>query len=63
MILFRFGFQTPIDYDDMQGWCGGRSHQWDVHKGKCGICGDPFEGPRVSAAYHTISTVTTRMTK
>ncbi|XP_034248531.1 uncharacterized protein LOC117649680 [Thrips palmi] len=43
---WRFGFKSPPDYNDMQGWCGGRGHQWEVHKGKCGICGDPFEGPR-----------------
>lgn len=43
---WRFNYKTPVDFDDMQGWCGGRAHQWDVNKGKCGICGDPFEGPR-----------------
>ena len=21
-------------------------NQWDTHKGKCGLCGDPYQGPR-----------------
>ncbi len=21
-------------------------NQWEVHKGKCGVCGDPWQGPR-----------------
>ncbi|XP_076029941.1 uncharacterized protein LOC143018462 [Oratosquilla oratoria] len=40
---WRFGFDTPKDYNDTEGFCGGIKHQWSVHGGKCGICGDPWE--------------------
>lgn len=35
----------PIDYNDMEGFCGGYNRQWNVHNGKCGFCGDDFGDP------------------
>lgn len=40
---WRLGFETPIDYNDNEGFCGGFSHQYYVNDGKCGICGDAWE--------------------
>ncbi|KAK2720990.1 hypothetical protein QYM36_004768, partial [Artemia franciscana] len=40
---WRVGFRTPPDTNDMEGFCGGYERQWLVNKGKCGICGDPFD--------------------
>lgn len=41
--MWRFGFDTPHDYNDMSLNCGGIPHQWKMHAGKCGLCGDPYE--------------------
>ena len=41
---WRYGFDTPPDYNDNQGFCGGFTYQFAQAGGKCGICGDPFEG-------------------
>merc|ERR1711894_511294 len=41
---FRLGFGTPPNYNDNQAFCGGFTHQWYRNGGKCGICGDPFDG-------------------
>lgn len=38
---WRFGFKTPINYDDMSLNCGGLKRQ-TKNGGKCGICGDPW---------------------
>ncbi|XP_063604974.1 uncharacterized protein LOC134780271 isoform X2 [Penaeus indicus] len=44
---WRFGFDVPIDYNDNQGFCGGRDHQQNTQDGRCGICGDAWdENPR-----------------
>ena len=44
---WRYGFPTPPDYTDNQGYCGGVTHQHGKAGGKCGICGDPwFQKPR-----------------
>ena len=41
---WRFGFDTPINYNDNELFCGGFARQWNqVNQGKCGICGDPFD--------------------
>ena len=41
---WRYGYDTPINYDDNALFCGGFSRQWNqVNKGRCGICGDPFD--------------------
>ncbi|XP_054166723.1 uncharacterized protein LOC128964190 [Oppia nitens] len=42
---WRFGFKTPKNYNDNQLFCGGFDNQWKVNNGKCGICGDPYQGP------------------
>jgi len=38
--MWRVGFNTPPDYDDNQGFCGGFAIQWGHNDGKCGLCGD-----------------------
>ncbi|KAK3606445.1 hypothetical protein CHS0354_041386 [Potamilus streckersoni] len=43
--MWRFNFQTPINYDDHQLSCGGFGVQWSGNNGKCGVCGDPWGGP------------------
>jgi len=42
---WRFGFDNPPDYNDNQGFCGGKDHENIDMGGKCGICGDPYDGP------------------
>merc|ERR1712183_576145 len=42
---WRAGFDNPPDYDDNQGYCGGKNHENNEMGGKCGICGDPYDGP------------------
>lgn len=39
---WRFNHSAPVNYNDNQGYCGGYTNQWIKNKGKCGICGDPF---------------------
>ncbi|XP_056009101.1 uncharacterized protein LOC125663750 [Ostrea edulis] len=36
----------PPNYDDMSLFCGGAQTQWNVNGGKCGICGDAYNGAR-----------------
>merc|ERR1711970_141135 len=43
--MWRDGFPNPADYNDNQGFCGGAMHQQSLG-GKCGICGDPWDGPK-----------------
>ena len=44
---WRYGFNTPADYNDNEGFCGGFDYQFNVADGNCGICGDPwFADPR-----------------
>ncbi|XP_067686943.1 uncharacterized protein [Haliotis asinina] len=43
--MWRDGFNTPKNYDDNQLFCGGFYNQ-QSHGGKCGVCGDPWQGPR-----------------
>jgi len=40
--MWRFGFNTPRDYNDHEGFCGGFAVQWGVNRGKCGLCGDAW---------------------
>ena len=42
---WRFGFGTPSMYNDHETNCGGFGRQWTKNKGKCGICGDPWDSP------------------
>lgn len=42
---WRYGFQTPPDYNDHELYCGGFTRQWKRNSGKCGECGDPWDIP------------------
>ncbi|KAK3581748.1 hypothetical protein CHS0354_035079 [Potamilus streckersoni] len=44
--MWRVGYLTAKNYNDNQLFCGGREVQWNTNGGKCGICGDPWDGPR-----------------
>jgi len=46
---FRLGFDNPADWNDNAGVCGGHSNQKN-HDGKCGMCGDPVQGPLLHEA-------------
>ncbi|KAL8573639.1 hypothetical protein ACOMHN_007192 [Nucella lapillus] len=48
--LWRLDFNSPPNYDDNQLFCGGFSVQWERYEGKCGLCGDPWPGPRDNEA-------------
>ncbi|CAG2175745.1 unnamed protein product, partial [Oppiella nova] len=43
---WRFGYKTKINYNDNELFCGGFTRQWKRNGGKCGICGDPYDGKR-----------------
>ncbi|RWS22379.1 uncharacterized protein B4U80_07789 [Leptotrombidium deliense] len=43
---WRYGFKTPVNYNDHELFCGGFQIQWNMNGGKCGICGDAFNGER-----------------
>jgi len=43
---WRVGFNTPRDVTDNEENCGGFATQWDINGGKCGICGDPWNGKK-----------------
>ena len=36
---WRYGFDTPHNYNDNEGFCGGFTYQFEQADGKCGICG------------------------
>lgn len=44
--MWRYGFDTPPDYNDHELYCGGFSRQWQRNKGRCGVCGDPWDTPQ-----------------
>lgn len=44
--MWRYGFNTPPNYNDHELYCGGFSRQWSTNGGKCGICGDPWDSPQ-----------------
>merc|ERR1719323_1826218 len=47
--MFRYGFNNPPNYQDNELFCGGFFNQ--VQQGyKCGLCGDPYQGPRDNEA-------------
>ncbi|CAH1791294.1 unnamed protein product [Owenia fusiformis] len=48
--LWRWGFDNPVNVDDAELYCGGASHLWNVNDGKCGVCGDPYDGERRNEA-------------
>ncbi|KAG8198470.1 hypothetical protein JTE90_022200 [Oedothorax gibbosus] len=43
--MWRFGFKTPRNDDDMELFCGGITKLWEINQGKCGICGDAWDVP------------------
>ncbi|KAF2348859.1 hypothetical protein FHG87_020384 [Trinorchestia longiramus] len=45
--VIKYGFPTPVNYNDHELYCGGYSRQWVTNKGKCGPCGDPWDVPQV----------------
>lgn len=44
---WKFGFKTPTNYNHMEMFCGGLSAKIQSG-GKCGVCGDPYIGPKHS---------------
>ncbi|XP_075218054.1 uncharacterized protein LOC142322855 [Lycorma delicatula] len=44
--MWRYGFNTPPNYNDHELFCGGYSRQWVKNGGKCGICGDAWDLPQ-----------------
>lgn len=48
--MWRFGLSSAVNYNDNQLSCGGFANQWMYHQGKCGVCGDPYQGPRDNEA-------------
>ncbi|KAJ1524500.1 hypothetical protein ONE63_010995 [Megalurothrips usitatus] len=56
--MWRYGFDTPPDYNDHELYCGGFSRQWERNKGRCGICGDPWDTPQLHEAGGTYGTGT-----
>lgn len=47
--MWRYGFDTPPNYNDHELYCGGYSRQWQNNGGKCGICGDAWDMPKVGS--------------
>ncbi|XP_053383503.1 uncharacterized protein LOC123541518 [Mercenaria mercenaria] len=47
---YRYGFNTPVNDMDHQLNCGGSWNQWGINNGRCGVCGDPYQGPRENEA-------------
>lgn len=43
---WRYGFDVPPNFDENQQNCGGVGVQWGTNGGKCGVCGDPYNGPQ-----------------
>lgn len=45
--MWRYGFDTPPNYNDHELYCGGFSRHYQKNGGKCGICGDAWDLPKV----------------
>lgn len=45
---WRYGFQTPPNYNDHELYCGGFTRQ-QRNGGKCGECGDAWDAPEPRA--------------
>jgi hypothetical protein len=41
--MWRYGYDTPINYQDNELFCGGFSRQHELNNGECGVCGDPYD--------------------
>ncbi len=52
--MWRYGFDTPPNYNDHELYCGGFSRQWRTNGGKCGICGDPWDSPQVGNEFENV---------
>ena len=48
---FRYGFNTPKNFNDNELYCGGWSRQHQKNNGQCGVCGDPWDLVSVSRAF------------
>ncbi|XP_060533907.1 uncharacterized protein LOC132706543 [Cylas formicarius] len=46
---WRYGFDTPHDYNDHESYCGGFTRQWIKNGGKCGVCGDAWDSKKPRA--------------
>ncbi|XP_066251481.1 uncharacterized protein [Euwallacea similis] len=46
---WRYGFDTPHNYNDHELYCGGFTRQWVKNDGKCGVCGDPWDSKKPRA--------------
>ncbi|KAL4216326.1 hypothetical protein ACF0H5_024053 [Mactra antiquata] len=46
---WRLGYPVPQNYDDNALFCGGFANK-QAHGGKCGVCGDPWNGRRENEA-------------
>ncbi|XP_047110088.1 uncharacterized protein LOC124784833 [Schistocerca piceifrons] len=44
--MWRFGYLTPVNYNDNELYCGGFTVQWQQYNGSCGLCGDSFGEPK-----------------
>ena len=40
--MWRFGFKTPVNYNDNELFCGGATVMNEKNDGRCGVCGDPW---------------------
>ncbi|XP_071141174.1 uncharacterized protein [Mytilus edulis] len=47
--IWRENPDAPVNYNDNQLYCGGRENL-RLNGGKCGTCGDPYQGPRENEA-------------
>ncbi|XP_045606928.2 uncharacterized protein [Procambarus clarkii] len=43
---WRKGFDTPINYNDNELFCGGFKVQYEDNDGQCGVCGDNWADPQ-----------------
>lgn len=48
--MWRYGYNTPVNTNDNQLSCGGFGVQYYKNSGKCGLCGDPWDGKRENEA-------------
>ncbi|TRY70276.1 hypothetical protein TCAL_11548 [Tigriopus californicus] len=44
-VMWRYGFNTEVNYNDNELYCGGFETQKD-NDGKCGVCGDNYADPQ-----------------
>ena len=42
----RYGFNNPPNFNDHEIYCGGFTRQWQTNRGRCGVCGDPWDTPQ-----------------